>query len=232
MICRVYLIGGTATKRGDPDISLSVYNYWWSRPEIPPCESYGERQPDDNDSARINHTAAAIRSSTARAEFATTYGAFQEGDIPPARIGQAAVVNPSRSSIIVFGGETTSAVAGVPFAKLSDIYEGVPKEPSGTLVWRSLLSGDERPDDGDGGTTCAAAAETPAPVAFHAACAVSIRGEWAMIVHGGVDQNTALLGDLWAFRYRRGDVGRTDGAGSNEQTAEFSWERLAPDGQG
>lgn len=76
------------------------------------------------------------------------------------------------------------------YPKLADVYEGTPKSPFGTLVWRSLTSSKTQPPrdpstidtiggSGNGGnatTDSDAVVHVPAPMAFHASCAALLRG--------------------------------------------------------
>lgn len=117
-------------------------------------------------------------------------------------------------------------------------------------------------------TELGAAPIVPPPMAFHASCAACVPGsgsmrdpsgdkgsgdsgggvERAMLIHGGLNQTSELLGDLWAFlpgRLSSADGGggeRGDGAagsgdvgsvGSNGDANRMArWERLLPEGEG
>lgn len=260
-------MGGSAAatdRRRDPNIFLDVYECTWSDPaDTPPTEETGKECGGGPDNINVaaeaaDQTATAPvlaasttlnRASGSLVEITAVDGVTQEGEVPPARIGHAAVVDSSRSAIFVFGGEVASisATASLPlFAKLSDVYEGVPKDSNlgrltgTTLAWRALAEpasstsvstvGD--PTAASNGKTSIAVAEAqaPAPMAFHAACTASMNDEWVMIVHGGIDQTSRLLGDLWAFHRRRLGDQRADS--SSGYRGEFFWERLVPNGQG
>ncbi|CAM9325983.1 unnamed protein product, partial [Laminaria digitata] len=72
----------------------------------------------------------------------------------------------------------------------------------GTLVWRALSTGPPRDTNDAGGVGEALDVDkpdVPFPMAFHAACAASVRGKEAIVVHGGMNQSSELLGDLWAL---------------------------------
>lgn len=229
---RVYLVGGSATRRTDPDIALGVCT--WSSPaclEEPSSGGEGQQHSNDNNS---NTTTAADGGGVAPTTTVTSIvytGAPQEGDVPSARIGHAAVVHTSRSAIVLFGGESASAAAGPSPTKLPGVYEGSPREPSGKLVWRALIDPASGENTNLNTGEVASAHDAPTPLAFHAACVASVRDEWAMIVHGGIDGSSSLSGDLWAFRFRNEDKAHDhDKIGGDK--AEFSWERLLPDGQG
>lgn len=227
--------------------------------------------------------------------------ASQEGDVPTARIGHAAVTltkcpssspppSPSRfSSIFLFGGEApTPSTSGstdegsIPllYPKLGDVYEGTPKSPSGaTMVWRLLSppgmmqtprdepadAGGGRGGNGGNATTIDSDADVdvPPPMAFHASCAALVRcsnnggggdysgdgssaAEEALLVHGGMDQSSELLTDLWAFfpsRLFKVASEETGGGGvRGEGTSRIvgnsggdwatGWEKLTPQGEG
>jgi len=171
---------------------------------------------------------------------------------------------PTSSSIFVFGGEAScpsaaacsggdeSAPAEHP--TLADVYEASPKGTSGILVWRALTPAGVRCPGGLKDTTESdPVRDTPAPVAFPASCAASVRGsceaengggnsdgiEEALLVHGGRDQRSELLADLWAFFPSRlskcllqvggegGQEGNEDGCGTAT-----GWQRLNPQGEG
>lgn len=257
----MYLVGGSGTKTSDPDIALELFS--WSSPCLSGAEGEKLHEPssgtfDNSNAAEDKPVASApaspatitsLGSSTPGAVSAPTLvrvTASQEGEVPTARIGHAAVTltqppssppaSSSRpSSIFLFGGEAPiasncadegSRSPGYP--KLGDIYEGTPKGPSGTLVWRSLTSSlTQTPQNstateaigasGNGGNVTTApdiVIDVPAPMAFHAFCAALVRGssggssgdgnsdanvEQALLVHGGINQNLELLEDLWAF---------------------------------
>lgn len=264
----MYLVGGSATRKNDPDITLGSC----SRSSL---SGDGRTEPQQCNDTTISNATSANRSLVHAAVAVTNAAAAvasskhigpcsQEGDVPAARIGHAAVVSP-RSTIIIFGGEacTPSPPAPAPapvngqslLPKLSDVYEGAPKEPSGTTIaWRALIdpagstisTGGEGKADSTGGrgmsTTTSTTRDTPGPRAFHAACSALIRGEWAMVVHGGVGEGAAgLLEDLWGFRLvgtgtRSNDTGHHElGDNDNDSSSkkvDFSWERLIPDGTG
>lgn len=267
-------MGGSAAatdRKRDPNIFLNVYECTRSDPaDNPPLE--GSERECGGGSDNINvaakaadsiATAPVVTASTSlnRASgssnslpgglmgITTVDGVTQEGQVPPARIGHVAVVDSSRSAIFVFGGEvaSTTAVASLPlFAKLSDVYEGIPRDStpgrlSGTtLAWRALAEpapstnisavGDPTAASNGRKNVVVPGAQTPPPMAFHAACTASMNNEWAMIVHGGIDQNSCLLENLWAFRRR---IPSDQTADSNSgYTREFFWERLVPNGQG
>lgn len=264
-------MGGSAAatdRKRDPNIFLNVYECTRSDPAYTPPPEGSEQEcggGSDNinvavEAADSTATSPVVAASTAingasgssnslpggLVEITTVDGVTQEGQVPPARIGHAAVVDSSRSAIFVFGGEvaSTTVAASLPlFAKLSDVYEGVPKDSkpgrlSGiTLTWRSLAEpasstsvsavGDPTAASNSRTNVVVTGTHAPPPMAFHAACTASMNDEWAMIVHGGIDQNSCLLGNLWAFRRR---IPSDQTADSN--TGEFFWERLVPNGQG
>lgn len=167
------------------------------------------------------------------------------------------------TSIFVFGGEaanpsTEDEDGPEPpwYPKFADVYEATPKHPSGTLVWRALTP-PRTPTPRDPTTTDAephVAHDFPAPVAFHASCAASVCGtgggnssggtERALLVHGGINQGSELLADLWAFVPARrskassngGAVEGGDGGGSVNSDSNgdrtTGWELLQPQGEG
>lgn len=117
-------------------------------------------------------------------------------------------------------------------------------------------------------TELGAAPIIPPPMAFHASCAACVPGsgsfsdpsgekgsgesgggiERAMLIHGGLEQTSELLGDLWAFfpgrlpSVEREGGERGEGAagnggvgsvGSNGDANRMArWERLLPEGEG
>lgn len=212
-------MGGLTSRKNDPDIALRMFT--WSSPGCP-IGNEG-KQNGERENPELGTAIPTLASMCAS----------QEGNIPVVRIGHAAVVNSSGTAIFLFGGETHSTTTVRSSSKLSDVYEGTPKEPSGTLVWRALIdpgpmvtSADDEANPVGGKVS---SPDAPAPTAFHAACACLVRGEWAMVVHGGLSQSSELLTDLWAFRLRR-----TEGSNAPDPppTADFSWERLLPEGVG
>lgn len=267
----MYLVGGSATRKNDPDITLGSYillSLSGDGPTEPRQQCKGTTLSNAAGTNRSpEHVTIGVTNAVAAVTNSKHTGASsQEGDVPAARIGHAAVVSP-RSTIIIFGGEASTPPLSAPAPtlapdpvptpvngqslppKLSDVYEGAPKEPLGTTItWRALINpaeltistGGEGKADATGGrgmsTTTPPTRNTPGPRAFHAACSALIRGEWAMVVHGGVGDGPAgLLEDLWAFRLvGAGTTSRV--AGHHElgdsKKAEFSWEHLIPDGTG
>lgn len=269
---RVYLVGGSGAANNDPDIALECFS-WSSSSQ---CSGEGQRQLCDNagkggGTATANHTIAAAPSATIAPVSSSTgpvagpalvcMPASQEGDVPAARIGHAAVAlttsptSSGRPSILVFGGEASNP--GDPlYPKFADVYEATPKARSGDLVWRALTpprvptprkstSIDTEPH---------IAHDVPAPVAFHAFCAASVCGagdgdgssgtERALLIHGGMNQSSELLADLWAFFPGRlsstassgGGATREGGDGASVNSsydgATTGWNRLQPQGEG
>lgn len=157
----------------------------------------------------------------------------QEGDVPLARLGHSAVVS-SESSIILFGGE--AATDGHQSIKFSDVFEGTFDGASTTVVWRSLhtAAGGEGSLGAGANNAGVGVASTPGlelsppiepgPMAFHAFCAATLQGKWVMLVHGGIDDRSVMLQDLWALRL----TGKRD---SNDAPG-MSWARLVPQGIG
>lgn len=282
---RVYLVGGSGASTSDPDIALACFS-WSSSPH-----SSGEAQQQSCNSACNSNDAAAVDDAVAAAAPSATISrklptssvprsafgrvsASQEGDVPAARIGHAAVTLPSSSqrptassrptSIFVFGGEASNPStahengSGRPVCrKFADVYEATPKAASGTLVWRALTPA-RVPTPRDPTAIDAephVSLDYPAPVAFHASCAACVSGtsgggssgtERALLIHGGINQSSELLGDLWAFFPARlshaasngrggagegGDAGRSVNTNSNGDRT-TGWERLQPQGEG
>lgn len=174
---RVYLVGGSGNNTTDPDITLELYS--WASPPLlrteggkqhhQPCSGTYEHSNAGADGTvapePTSATTITLPASTApgRAPAPTLarMTASQQGEVPSARIGHAAVTltrpppsssslpSPSRlSSIFLFGGEsptpstaasTDEGYKSLVYPKLGDVYEGTPQSPSGTtLVWRSL----------------------------------------------------------------------------------------------
>ena len=138
----------------------------------------------------------------------------------------------AQPKIILFGGEACIRTDG-GYPKLSDVYEGSPREPSGTLVWRALTGppGETNNAEVVVGEADVVKPDGPVPMAFHAACAASVRDEEAIVVHGGMNQSSELLGDLWAL-FPRSRPGDTSHAHGDDNSETFSWERLHPEGEG
>ena len=171
-------MGGSGTATSDPDIALSCFCWAWPHP-------VGAEGRHGNASGRQFPSPTLTRVT-----------ASQEGDVPPARIGHAAVTlassalapTPSQtsSSIFVFGGEASGPnaascsedeTAAATYPKLADVYEGCPKGSSGLLVWRALTPTRVRsPPDSTEPPESDVARDVPPPMAFHASCAASIRG--------------------------------------------------------
>lgn len=242
-------MGGSTTSKDGPEIALGAYS--WSPPNGPhgTTSTGAQIQPNETTSTpKKDHTAAAAApvlkttpvaegesntAATTTAVLTTCSKVSQAGDIPAARIGHGAVVlaaNPAQSKIILFGGEACIRNDNGEYPKLSGVYEGTPSEPPGTLTWRALIEPSEETKNAEpvvvGGSE--AEPDVPVPTAFHAACVASVRGEEAMVVHGGINQSSELLGDLWAF-FPRAKVGDGDHGHGGES---FYWERLQPEGGG
>lgn len=236
-------MGGSTTSKEGPDVALGAYTL--SRSNGPQGTTRTQTQPGESartpEGSSINEAAAAVLATTpiadggsntadARAVLTRCNTVSQAGDIPTARIGHAAVVvDPAQPKIILFGGEACIRNDGGEYPKLCDVYEGTPTEPSGTLVWRALSEPPrenhtpEVPAVGESDV----APDAPVPMAFHAACAASVRGEEAVVVHGGMNQSSELLGDLWAF-FPRSTLGDGDHGNGGES---ICWERLQPEGE-
>lgn len=138
---------------------------------------------------------------------------MQEGEIPRARVGHSIISGPLKSTILLFGGEATSH----GWQKLGGVHEGNPKPDKEGMVWKDVSrapinAGQVTADNSEADTA-------PCPRSFHAACEAKINGTWAMIVHGGVDDRSMLLDDLWAYRV-------DNGSGSGR------WEHLQAEGGG
>lgn len=292
-------MGGSGTATSDPDISVGLFS--WSSPSLSRAGGRGEQHDGISKTKQTAATAPAPTGASLAtrditgssvAPVLTRLVASQEGDIPAARIGHAAVtmVDPASSSssrpasIILFGGEASNPTpatstdddsGSLVYPKLDDVYEGIPKAPSGTLVWRALpfqRAVSETPREASPATTAKVGGGAkngvapidsedvplvPSPMAFHASCAalVSSSGksssnsigdaEPAMMIHGGMDESSQLLGDLWAFFPARrseglppgekgaaeaSDVGRRGSSGASVITT--GWERLQPEGEG
>ncbi|CAM9945143.1 unnamed protein product [Scytosiphon promiscuus] len=275
----VFLLGGSGTTTSDPDIALQLFS--WSAPS----------SSEHPDGVSKKGTTAATASAPAGTSLATrTFTtapvapvlkrlvSSQEGDVPAARIGHAAVtlVDPASSTsirparIVLFGGEASnptpasSAEDGsgyVVHLKLGDVYEATAKCPSGTLVWRALAVHSAVLDTPREASTATAkvlggvknglapiesedAPKEPSPMAFHASCAAPVSSggssgdtELAMLIHGGIDQSSKLLGDLWAFfpgevgvESEASNVGRGGSRDCGGRAA--GWERLQTEGEG
>lgn len=265
-------MGGSGTASNDPDIALRCFG--WSSPRN--SAGTGQQQQfchsacRSGDKAAADHAVAPAPSATiacipspspAPGPVLVRVIASQEGDVPAARIGHAAITltNPSfraplsstSALIYVFGGEApnpSTADEDGPgprlYPKFADVYEATPKATSGTLVWRALTAPNvPTPQDPTAvDTEPHVAYDFPAPVAFHASCAASVRGaERALLVHGGISQRSELLAELWAFFPARlsssngaeaaGEGGDGGSVHSNgERTT--GWERLQPQGEG
>lgn len=214
----MFLVGGSPPRNSGPDISLGLCS--WSLSGRPCLPSRGN---GPNESIPTENT---VDEEAATVTVLANTGACQEGDVPSARIGHSAIADLSRSTIILFAGESLIPSTNGSYPKLSDVYEGTPKEPSGALVWRALI--DSKVANAEGSNL--QAPDTPAPMAFHATCAACVRGERAMLVHGGMDEGMELLGDIWAF-FLTTELGDGD-HGKDGDTTGFSWERLVPEGAG
>lgn len=250
-------MGGLGPTSNDPDIALGCLCWSWPSPVGP------EGHPGKTSGRQVCSPTL------------TRATPSQEGDVPTARIGHAAVVLPSSplaptpsstsSSIFVFGGEASSPSAATccgvesapaEYPKLADVYEGSPKGASGVLVWRALAPAGVRSQRDLAETTESdAVRDTPAPMAFHASCAASVRGsreadngggdsddiEKVLLVHGGRDSHSELRADLWAFFPSRLSKlslkGSERGQGDNDESnggcgTATGWQRLNPQGQG
>lgn len=142
----------------------------------------------------------------------------------------------------------------------------VPSPPEASTTTKK--TGGSNGNGNDAATELGAAPTIPPPMAFHASCTacVPVSGsfgdpsgdkgsgesaggiERAMLIHGGLNQTSELLGDLWAFFPGRlssvdGEGGeRGEGApgngnvgsvGSNGDANRMArWERLLPEGEG
>lgn len=272
-------MGGSGTTTNDPDIALGCFS--WS--SSPASAVEGQRQLCDTDcssrdaAAVTDHSVAAAPSATVLPISSAQHvpvpalvrvSTSQEGDVPPARIGHAAVTLTTSSlrspplsrlnSIFVFGGEASNPStcdedgSGPPvYPKYADVYEATPKATSGALIWRALSPpravSPRDPTIPDSEPHVA----FPAPVAFHASCAASVcvggggnsgsGTERALLIHGGKNQSSELLADLWAFFPGRLSKVASNGGGAvveggdggsvnSDQTT--GWERLQPQGEG
>lgn len=240
---------GGYTAKADPDIALGLSRWSSSLKTHQDDVAGNERKLPTNTAPpeaclqgdALKAAAVAARSTTDGEVLAANVSGSQEGDIPAARIGHAAVVGSAQRTIILFAGQTPGDAFNGHCQKLADVHEGTLKDPSSaTLVWRILshprssaiadsLANDSTPNGVD------SPENAPPPMAFHASCAASVQGNWAMLVHGGMDEKSELLGDLWALRLQSEitDGGRKNG-GDNDGSRRpgFSWERLNPEGAG
>ena len=198
-------------------------------------------QEGDVPAARIGHSAVTLPNPSPRS--------------PPSS-------RTTSTSIFVFGGEAANPStaddngSGPPsHPKFADVYEATPKTPSGTLVWRALtpprVPAPRDPTTID--TEPIVTHDFPAPVAFHASCSASVCGaeggnrsggtERALLVHGGINQSSEMLADLWAFvPTRRSNASSNDGVvdggdgsgayGNSNGDGTTGWELLQPQGEG
>ena len=234
MQTRVYLIGGSTTSKDGPDIALGAYRWSPSGGAHHQGTASSEGQPDKTRTPTAEGGDTATASASA-AVVLTSCKVSQTGDIPTARIGHSAVVvvHPAaQSKIILFGGEACIRADG-GYPKLSGVYEGTPSDSTGALVWRALEGPPQEKENVEAvvGEAGGAEPDGPVPMAFHAACAASVRDKEAIVVHGGMNQSSELLGDLWALfpKSKPGNSSQGHGVGNSEM---FRWEHLQPEGEG
>lgn len=212
------MVGGYSGEDGE-DLALSAWDLASSQHTSPVLADGCDQSSDQYDGADHDEGSGASCAST-RLAAATVR---QLGAIPPSRVGHSAVVSP-KSTIILFGGE--SATSGGRGAKLSDMFEGTPRDSSGTLTWRDIHVPAKEKGEASAapGAGTGVAPTEPGALAFHASCSALFQGKWVMLVHGGVDERSVVRGDLWALRLtwpRGADCGSST-----------RWVHLTPQGEG
>lgn len=241
---RLYVVGGCSRDKTNGNIAVSMWHLKSSRPSSSGgCEDEQMKVPCETRGANDGFQWPAIVSTCIDNDNSSTWSlnnsppsitAYQAGDIPGSRIGHSAVVS-SRSTIILFGGEAVTY--GIRCLVSADVYEATPDSSSGTLVWRKLLNpvvtggamnSITLQGASAGGTPTQGVPHSkkgPGSLTFHASCSAILHGEWVMLIHGGINEQSIVTGTLWALRLA--EMGEGD-----VFPVKASWEQLAPQGHG